>query len=318
MILSKTARTNIHDIVREHYPYIVSDAVNADYVPPTPNVMSVTGIPALPAQVQPYVSAVSLINDTAEVEHPNKKPKIETPPPAAAAASSEPVPVVLPDRKIRLRFAVMLSKNDRDGRVQTWPRDRPDYLRFTLYKENLGTMEALQLLSTQLRLNLKLFGFAGTKDKRAITTQYVTAFKVPAEKFRHLTQAGMGAHCLAKAGDFAYVPKPLRLGDLNGNEFKLVIRNVTGIEEQELQGLLTDIAKRGFINYYGMQRFGSNAVPTHAIGRALLRKDYCEALSLVLMPRAGERNDVTFAREYFARTRDIPGTLARMPHFMRT
>lgn len=36
-----------------------------------------------------------------------------------------------------------------------------------------------------------------------------------------------------------------------------------------------------------MQRFGTSAVSTHAVGRALLRGEWEEAVELILMPRPG-------------------------------
>ena len=323
-------------MVRELYPYIVSDAVGGDYVAPTQEVVTVTGeapassLPAAAAAVPPpqaaYVSAASLISESPVVEHPSveaeraaKKAKTDDATSATSATPSSTSSTA--ERKLRLRFAMFLNKNDRDGRTQAWPRDRPDYLRFTLYKENLGTMEALQILAAQLRLNVKLCGFAGTKDKRAVTTQYCTLFKVAAEKFRHLTSAGSQGGQVVKAGDFSYVPAALRLGDLGGNEFNLIIRNLTGPGAKDVAALedrIRTVSVRGFLNYFGLQRFGTNAIPTHIIGKALLKHDYAQAVALILMPRAGEKDVVTRGREYFMRTRDIPGTLARLPFFMRT
>lgn len=54
---------------------------------------------------------------------------------------------------------------------------------------------------------------------------------------------------------------------------------------------------RGFINYYGMQRFGTSPIPTHAIGLALLRSDWALATHLILRARDGEGEDVQLARQ---------------------
>ena len=40
--------------------------------------------------------------------------------------------------------------------------------------------------------------------------------------------------------------------------------------------------KTGFINYYGLQRFGSTSIPTHSIGIEILKADYKEAVDLIL------------------------------------
>ena len=46
----------------------------------------------------------------------------------------------------------------------------------------------------------------------------------------------------------------------------VVSRNVTGTEEQMVQAM-TSLRNTGFLNYYGMQRFGTTAVPTYMVGR---------------------------------------------------
>lgn len=50
-------------------------------------------------------------------------------------------------------------------------------------------------------------------------------------------------------------------------------RNVTGTEEQ-IEGAMTSLKENGFLNYYGLQRFGTQSVPTHHIGRALLQGNW--------------------------------------------
>lgn len=47
---------------------------------------------------------------------------------------------------------------------------------------------ALTVISRMLRLHSQAFGFAGTKDRRGVTTQYVTLFKVDPSKLSGLNQ----------------------------------------------------------------------------------------------------------------------------------
>jgi hypothetical protein len=54
------------------------------------------------------------------------------------------------------------------------------YCRFALLKENLDTAGALAILQRHLRCGKAALATAGTKDKRAITCQHVTAFKARA------------------------------------------------------------------------------------------------------------------------------------------
>lgn len=47
-------------------------------------------------------------------------------------------------------------------------------------------MDAVNIISRLLKIKSPCFHFAGTKDKRAITSQLLTAFKVSAEKLQAL------------------------------------------------------------------------------------------------------------------------------------
>lgn len=46
----------------------------------------------------------------------------------------------------------------------------------------------------------------------------------------------------------------------------LGFRNISGTDEQVHQAM-TSLKQTGFINYFGMQRFGTTAVPTQQVGK---------------------------------------------------
>ncbi len=66
----------------------------------------------------------------------------------------------------------------------------------------------------------------------------------------------------AQVGDFKYVHYPLHLGSLSGNLFDLILRNVKGTPS-DVERAAEALKKSGFINYFGLQRFGHSAAPTH-------------------------------------------------------
>jgi tRNA pseudouridine13 synthase len=73
-----------------------------------------------------------------------------------------------------------------------------------------------------------------------------------------------------RLGNFSYVDKPLKLGDLSGNRFTITIRNISG-SDAVVASAMASLQQYGFINYFGVQRFGTSSVPTHSIGKALLQ-----------------------------------------------
>ena len=122
-------------------------------------------------------------------------------------------------------------------------------------------MDAISLLSKLLKIKTGIFGYAGTKDRRAVTTQWVSVYRVRAETLQGLN-ASLRNLCV---GNFKYCKEPLKLGSLSGNHFVVTLRNVTG-EHDKIEEGLDSLKVNGFINYFGLQRFGTTSVPTHKIG----------------------------------------------------
>jgi tRNA pseudouridine13 synthase len=80
-----------------------------------------------------------------------------------------------------------------------------------------------------------------------------------------------------------------------------------------LDRALNTIKDKGFINYYGMQRFGTASIPTHSIGLALLQSNWHKAVSYILRKRPGEHPDVEAARDAWLVERNVNKALSLMP-----
>lgn len=149
----------------------------------------------------------------------------------------------------------------------------------------------------------------GTKDKRAITVQEIAVLKITAQRLAHLNKCLMNF----KLGNFSYQKNPLKLGELQGNHFTVVLRNITGTDDQ-VQQAMNSLKEIGFINYYGMQRFGTTAVPTYQVGRAILQNSWAEVMDLILKPRSGaEKGYLVKCREEWAKTKDPAAALRKLP-----
>lgn len=158
-----------------------------------------------------------------------------------------------------------------------------DYLHFTLYKENKDTMDAVNQIGRTLKVRPNNFGFAGTKDRRAATVQRMSVARVRYEALDFLN----GQIPAFKMGDYKYSKYPIQLGDHGGNQFNITIKNVTltdgqseplerrlQLTKEAVEVAVTEMAKHGFINYYGLQRFGTHMVGTHELGMLILKEDY--------------------------------------------
>jgi tRNA pseudouridine13 synthase len=200
-----------------------------------------------------------------------------------------------------------------DDRDPQWAKDKPAYLRFVLHKKNIDTIQAINLLSRAT--GCKTFKYAGTKDRRAITSQYVTAWKLSAEKLTKIAP-NLGPNVMV--GNFAKVEESLQLGQLQGNRFKIVLRDVQHqFQKKEVDGkvrkMLEDLKNDGFINYFGMQRFGTGCVPTHSVGRKVLQDDIPGVCRLILAPRDEDVEEAKTAKKILAETGDFKAALRYMP-----
>lgn len=71
-----------------------------------------------------------------------------------------------------------------------------------------------------------------------------------------------------KVGNFQLCESPLRLGQLQGNRFEIFIRNIPKtIQEQQIETYVNNWLNHGYINYFGLQRFGSRTLATQTVGK---------------------------------------------------
>lgn len=92
--------------------------------------------------------------------------------------------------------------------------------------------------------------FAGQKDKHAVTEQWLCA-RVPGKEMPDLSKFQLeGCQVL----EYARHKRKLRLGALKGNQFTVILREIS--DRQDVETRLQAIAERGVPNYFGAQRFG--------------------------------------------------------------
>jgi len=204
------------------------------------------------------------------------------------------------DNRFRIVPAPIRNKNQKHSRGQVkgqlkgklgWDQLGGQYLHFSLLKENRDTMEVVGYLASQLKVKPKDFGFAGTKDRRGVTVQRVSAFRLHAQRLAQLAKGLRGSYI----GGYEYRPTALALGDLSGNEFEIALRDCQfpGVEglsftevlaraEQIVGEAVKNLQEKGFINYFGLQRFGSFSSSTDKVGTKLLQEDLKGAIDDIL------------------------------------
>ncbi|EHB13840.1 Pseudouridylate synthase 7-like protein [Heterocephalus glaber] len=190
---------------------------------------------------------------------------------------------------------------------------------FTLRKENLEMFEAVGFLATKLGVIPSDFSYAGLKDKKAITYQAMVVRKVTPERLKNIEKEIEKKRM--NVINIRSVDDSLRLGQLKGNHFDIVIRNLknkindSANLRERIWEAIENVKAKGFVNYYGPQRFGKGRkVHTDHIGLALLKSEMVKAVKLFLMPEDSE-DPVNRAKKYFLQTENAKGTLSLMPEF---
>ncbi|XP_069832082.1 pseudouridylate synthase PUS7L [Dendropsophus ebraccatus] len=218
---------------------------------------------------------------------------------------------------ITVRFR---EKKGSSGKRQRSEEKADIFTAFTLKKENLETLEAIAYLASLLGVLPSDFSYAGIKDKRAITYQSVVVKKISSERLREieglLEKRGMKIYNIHPTN------KHLHLGELSGNHFTIIVRDVRCHSddisedlEKRVDEAVHSVKNRGFINYYGPQRFGKGQnVQSHKIGLALLKEEMPQAIKLFFTPEEGD-DPVNKAKKYFSQTEDIKGTISLMPAY---
>ncbi|MDV7350026.1 tRNA pseudouridine(13) synthase TruD [Halorubrum distributum] len=181
-------------------------------------------------------------------------------------------------------------------------------LRATL--RDWDTNDFARRLSDALGISRERVSWAGTKDKRAVTTQLFTVRGIGADELPEIRGAEIEA--LGRAG------RSLSFGDLAGNAFEIRVADAVKEAPDRVADAVRDLrafagdgeappdgegdvpieATVGVPNYFGQQRFGSRRPVTHLVGLAIARKDPREAVRLYAgNPAETEPDDTRAARD---------------------
>ncbi|WNY26996.1 tRNA pseudouridine(13) synthase TruD [Methanolapillus ohkumae] len=186
------------------------------------------------------------------------------------------------------------------------------HLVFELTKTNWDTNHFLKAFSNCLGISHKRVSYAGTKDKRAVTVQKMSVYDISAEELEKVRMKDISIQVIGRAQN------PVSLGDLDGNYFKIIIRNIDFLpkEVKEMADKTTaEIqASGGVPNFFGIQRFGTTRPMTHLVGQDILSGDLEKAvLRYIAESYPDEPEHTKEARDYIAKTKDFKGGLAKMP-----
>lgn len=153
------------------------------------------------------------------------------------------------------------------------PSGEGEHIWLDIEKNGANTAYVAQQLADAAGVQEKDVGYAGLKDRHAITRQWFSIY-FPSGKTGETPDLTQLQHPEFKVLSQSRHVKKLRPGDLQGNRFRIVLRDVAGGPDamQALETNLKAVAARGVPNYFGAQRFGFDGGNIEQ-GRAMLARE---------------------------------------------
>lgn len=117
-------------------------------------------------------------------------------------------------------------------------------------KRGLTTKDAVRALCERVGADPDAAGWAGLKDRHAVTRQWISIFGASPDALLHADLEGV------RVLESTLHPQKLRTGHLRANRFRIRLRRFERARIEELRRLLSELERHGLPNYYGEQRFG--------------------------------------------------------------
>ncbi len=181
---------------------------------------------------------------------------------------------------------------------------------FAIRKRNLSTLEAINQIAWVLHVNARNFGYAGLKDKRAITTQVLSVEGVPPEQVLEMELPGVEVLWAERHGH------KLRVGHLRGNRFEITLRDISQTAHMVVEEKMAQLATEGVPNRFGAQRFG-NKQDSHLIGKALVKGEWEKALGYLLDDEATRFSEYAKRIERKKEQESLENAVTCIPHRLR-
>ncbi len=125
-----------------------------------------------------------------------------------------------------------------------------EHLILFVRKKNLSTLELVSAIAKYLGIQKKEIGYAGLKDKHAMTKQYISLHKKHEESLEDFNHENI--KILSKT----YHNNKIRIGHLSSNRFYIKVKKVNPTSAAKIDEALKNISKDGMPNFFGYQRFG--------------------------------------------------------------
>ncbi|ATH07444.1 hypothetical protein BIY24_05655 [Halobacteriovorax marinus] len=137
------------------------------------------------------------------------------------------------------------------------PSGEGQHIYLLIRKRELTTADIERELTSIFNISDKDIGYAGLKDKKAITTQWFSlslGANYPIDEIKNLIEERIEGVEVLELGRHS---NKLKIGHLKGNKFTLKISNTISSPLSISNKIIQELKQQGIPNFYGSQRFGS-------------------------------------------------------------
>lgn len=184
-----------------------------------------------------------------------------------------------------------------------------------IQKNGRTTLDVVLDMAKAMHISRKRTGFAGMKDRSAITRQWLCISNITPEELPDFNEILHNVEIL----DIKANEKKLRMGQLKGNKFKINIRNTNNpVEDVEIaEKVLESLKKTGVPNYYGYQRFGEVRSTTHLVGKCLVEGDVKKAVDTYIGNPSSSEHGIHYEARKLYDEGELQNAYDLMPKSMR-
>lgn len=187
------------------------------------------------------------------------------------------------------------------------PSGEGEHVYMEVQKTGLSTFDAVARLADVLHVQRIDIGYAGMKDRHAVTRQVFSVRGTTPEAAMAVKLPDLSVLWAARHSN------KLRLGHLKANRFAIKVRGVDPLAVTRIGPLLKRLQDSGVPNYFGEQRFGRRN-NNDLLGAALIRGDNRELARLLLGdPQKGVDDGMQYKARRLYEEGDLEGAMHAWP-----
>lgn len=161
-----------------------------------------------------------------------------------------------------------------------FPKKISQYTYIWIEKNGITTFEAIEVICKYFNIDYSDINTEGLKDEKAITYQILSLKKIlSVSEVISFNKIHLKEKTLKIKDIIGYGNQPVAERSLYGNSFKIKIRNLSEQIATKLRHFCLNNRYITFVNYYDMQRFGTDGGPynNHLLGDAIIKNDWKRA-----------------------------------------